>query len=236
MRTLNSVLPTTSPHSEKNTSAQQAVAALAATEARSLTPTSSSSSEPDPRAADALWTLWQQMAAMYPGTFSRRHGAAPFDASGRLTTAGETWLQVISGMTPRQLSAGLAACLRSGQEWPPNPGRFRSMCFGLPALAQVQQEMGAGKVQSGLTVLVRSMLDLHVFNSADDGFQQQRMLSDAYDRAVAHVMDGGQLPAAVAALEAPKADALTVRNRDAAREAMERAAADLGLGGQHGAD
>lgn len=173
---------------------------------------------------------------MYPGTFSRRHGAAPFDGAGRLTTAGETWLQVISGMTPRQLSNGLAGCLRSGQEWPPNPGRFRSMCFGLPALAQVQQEMTSRKTQSGFTVLVRSMLDLHVFNAADDGFQQQRMLSDAYDRAVAHVMDGGQLPAAVAALEAPKADALTVRNRDAAREAMERAAADLGLGGQHGAD
>ena len=176
------------------------------------------------------------MAAMYPGTFSRRHGAAPFDGAGRLTAAGETWLQVISGMTPRQLSAGLASCLRSGQEWPPNPGRFRSMCFGLPALAQVQQEMAPHKAQSGFTVLVRSMLDLHVFNAADDGYQQQRMLSDAYDRAVAHVMDGGQVPAAVAALEAPKADDLTVRNPDAAREAMRRAAADLGFGGEHGAE
>ncbi|MCD9086220.1 hypothetical protein LR961_05510 [Stenotrophomonas sp. SY1] len=207
--------------------------ALAAT--TPSTSNSRSSNDPDPRAADALWTLWQQMTAMFPGTWSRQNGAAPFDDEAHLTTAGETWLQVISGMTPRQLSAGLAACLRSGLQWPPNPPRFRAMCFGLPSLAQVQQEMAPSKMQCGFTVLVRSILDLHVYNAADDGFQQQRMLTDAYDRAVAHVMEGGEVPAAVAALEAPKADDLTVRNPDAAREAMRQAAAELGFGGAHGA-
>lgn len=182
-----------------------------------------------------LWTLWERMAGMFPGKWVRENGTAPVIASGNLTTAGETWLQVLAGITPRQVADGFVGCLRAGLEWPPTPGRFRAMCLTVPALAEVEHEMRPGQAHSGFTVLVRSKLDLHAYASAENGFKQQRMLSDAYERAVRHVMDGGPVPAPAVALPPPSVIPTPVRDRDAARAAMDRAASDLGFGGAHGA-
>lgn len=182
-----------------------------------------------------LWTVWQRMAAMFPGNWVRQNGLGPVNKEGLLTSSGEIWLQVLAGITPRQVADGLASCLRAALQWPPNPGRFRAMCLMLPALPEVEQEMRPGQAQSGFTVLVRSKLDLHAYASAESGFQQQRMLADAYERAVKHVMDGGAVPAAAVALPPPSVTPAPVRDRDAARAAMSRAAADLGFGGAHGA-
>jgi len=74
------------------------------------------------------------MAGMFPGKWVRENGAAPVNNAGGLTTAGELWFQVMSGITPRQVAEGLANCLRSALQWPPNPGQFRAMCLGVPAL------------------------------------------------------------------------------------------------------
>lgn len=111
----------------------------------------------------ALWTLWERMAAMFPGKWARANGAAPVAQTGALTTAGEVWLQSITGLSPKKLAAGLAACMRDALDWPPNPPRFRAMCFDVPTLAKVQQEIRPGRAQSGFAVLVRSLLDLHVY-------------------------------------------------------------------------
>lgn len=181
-----------------------------------------------------LWTVWERMAGMFPGKWVRENGPAPVNNAGALTTAGDMWFQVLIGITPRQVADGMANCLRSALQWPPNPGRFRAMCLDVPALAEVEAQMRPGQAHSGFTVLVRSKLDLHAYATADSGFIQQRMLSDAYERAVRHVMDGGALPAAVAALPPPKVESQRVRDRDAARAAMARAADDLGFGGAHG--
>lgn len=183
----------------------------------------------------ALWTVWERMAGMFPGKWVRENGAAPVNNAGSLTTAGELWFQVMSGITPRQVAEGLANCLRTALQWPPNPGQFRAMCLGVPALAEVDGQMQPGQAHSGFTVLVRSKLDLHAYRTAESGALQQRMLANAYERALKHVMDGGVVPAPAAALPAPKHEPLEVRDRDSARSAMALAAAELGFGGAHGA-
>lgn len=194
-----------------------------------------STTDPDQRAVSALWTVWERMAGMFPGKWVRENGSAPVNNNGELTIAGETWLPVLSGITPRQVAEGMANCLRSALQWPPNPGQFRAMCLGVPALAEVEGQMRPGQAQSGFTVLVRSMLDLHAYATADSGNAQHRMLANAYERAVRYVMDGGAVPQAAAALPPPRLEPQVVRDRAAAREAMARAAADLGFGGDHGA-
>lgn len=183
----------------------------------------------------ALWTVWERMAGMFPGKWVRENGAAPVNNAGSLTTAGELWFQVMSGITPRQVAEGLANCLRTALQWPPNPGQFRAMCLGVPALAEVDGQMQPGQAHSGFTVLVRSKLDLHAYRTAESGALQQRMLASAYERAVKHVMDGGAVPAPAAALPAPTHEPMEVRDRDSARSAMALAAAELGFGGAHGA-
>lgn len=204
------------------------VAILAAQESSTLN--SPSSADPDARAVAALWTLWERMAAMFPGKWARANGAAPVAQTGALTTAGEVWMQSITGLSPKKLAAGLSACMRDALDWPPNPPRFRAMCFDVPALAQVQQEIRPGRTQSGFTVLVRSLLDLHVYASAEDGYQQARMLQDAYERAVRHVVEGKPVPEPALALPPVKPGVVAVRDRSAAAEAMARAAAELGFG------
>lgn len=183
---------------------------------------------------NCLWTIWQQMAGMFPGKWVRENGTAPVTNDGAFTAAGETWRQALVGTSPKLIATGLAACLRSALEWPPNPGRFRAMCLGIPAMAEVEHEMRPYSDQSGFTLLVRSKLDLHAYGCAD-GSRQQRILADAYERAVMHVMDGGAVPAPAAALPSPKPEPHVVRDRDAARSAMAHAAAELGFGGVHGA-
>lgn len=201
----------------------------------STSSSSPSTTEPDQRAVSMLWTVWERMAGMFPGKWVRENGSAPVNNAGSLTTAGELWLQVLVGITPRQVADGMGNCLRSALQWPPNPGQFRAMCLGVPSLAEVDGQMRPGQAHSGFTVLVRSNLDLHAYATAESGALQQRMLANAYERAVKHVMDGGAVPDPMAALPAPRPEPQVVRNRDAARSAMAQAAAELGFGGMHGA-
>jgi len=170
------------------------------------------------------------MAAMFPSTWARQNGAVPFSRDGSLTRAGDLWAKVLAGRRRSQHARGLACCLTEGREWPPNPARFLTMCLDIPVMAAVEREMAPGRPQSGFTVLVRSLLDLHVYASADHGSQQRRMLEEAYTRAVQHVVDGKPLPQPVLAIEQEKHGVRPVRDRDSARAAMERAAADLGFG------
>ncbi len=186
------------------------------------------SGEPSQRAMDALWNLWERMEAMFPGKWKRDNGLAPATAAGPLTLAGETWALALKGLLPRQLGEGMAACMRMGLEWPPNPARFRALCLGLPSLAQVEQELRPGQDRSRLAVLVRSLMDLHAFNTAD-GYQQSRMVAAAYSQALQHVSAGGALPAAVPALVHERPAAPNVSNRESAAAAMARAAQELGF-------
>src|SRR5690606_24626239 len=80
-------------------------------EASSMANSLSSVEPPSQRQMDALWTLWERMAAMFPGKFTRDNGTAPAKADGTLSTAGQTWATALRGLTARQLGEGLSACL-----------------------------------------------------------------------------------------------------------------------------
>lgn len=204
--------------------------AMAAAQPTSSMQISPSSPEPlSDQALDYLWTFWKRMTAMFPGKWERENGVAPVKNGGELTIAGETWMQVLKGLRRSQIARGMSGCISEGREWPPNAPRFLTMCLDVPALASVEREMAPGRPQTGFTVLVRSLLDLHVYASAEDGFQQRRMLQDAYERAVKHVVEGKPLPEPVLAIQQEKHGVGPVRDRDSARAAMARAAADLGF-------
>lgn len=178
MEKFSTVLPPESPDSAPSTNAVTAVGALAAQAMKdeqgrarmSSTQSSTLSDRPSQRAMDALWNLWERMEAMFPGKWKRDNGLAPVSEDGPLTVAGETWALALKGLLPRQMGDGLAACMRMALKWPPTPGEFRALCLGLPSLAQVEQELRPGHDRSPLTVLVRSLMDLHAFNAAD-GYQ-----------------------------------------------------------------
>lgn len=208
------------------------MAALGAGQAMSSMPSSLSSVESlnEPQST-YLWEFWKQMTAMFPGKWERENGAAPFKKDGSLTIAAGTWFQVLKGRSRAQHARGMACCLTEGREWPPNPPRFLTMCLDIPVMAAVEREMAPGRPQSGFTVLVRSLLDLHVYASADHGSQQRRMLEEAYTRAVQHVVDGKPVPEPVLAIEQEKHGVRPVRDRESARAAMERAAAELNFDG-----
>lgn len=236
MQAITSVLPAAPISSTSSSSpvdgAKAVVAGLAAMPERSSTEISASSAEPlSEEVGDYLFTFWKQMGSMFPGTWERQNGVAPVNKAGVLTIAGNTWFQVLKGRSRALHARGMACCLSEGREWPPNPGRFLAMCLDIPVMTAVEREMAPGRPQSGFTVLVRSMLDLHVYASADNGFQQRQMLSEAYERAVRHVVDGKPVPEPVLAIEQEKHGVRPVRDRELARAAMERAAAELNFDG-----
>jgi len=189
----------------------------------------SSVEPPSQRQMDALWTLWERMAAMFPGKFTRDNGTAPAKADGTLSTAGQTWATALRGLTARQLGEGLSACLLKGLEWPPGPAKFRALCLNLPTFGEVEQQMRPGRDRSAFAMQVRAMMDLHTFNTAD-GFQQERMLRAAYEQAMRYVAEGGKLPEPMLALPHERPTLPVVSDREKAKAAMARAAADLGFG------
>lgn len=208
------------------------MAVLASNQPMSSTPSSPSSGEAlNDQQTAYLWEFWKQMTAMFPGKWERENGAAPLKKDGSLTIAASIWFQVLKGRSRAQHARGMACCLSEGREWPPNPPRFLTMCLDIPVMAAVEREMAPGRPQSGFTVLVRSLLDLHVYASADTGYQQRQMLSEAYERAVRHVVDGKPVPEPVLAIEQEKHGVRPVRDRESARAAMERAAAELNFDG-----
>jgi len=175
---------------------------------------------------EALRGLWEAMLGIYGNTWSSQFGLSP--ARGReLTQAGKAWSESIAGLTPKNVAAGVAAAQRSGNEFPPNAARFRVLALGLPTITQVESELGPGQDRSPFTVLVWSKLDQHRYRTGD-GRDQHRLVVAAYEAALRHVHAGNPLPEPMQAISHEPTRAPEVRDRDAARAAMERAAADLG--------
>ncbi len=104
-----------------------------------------------------------------------------------------TWGKGLAGITPAQLADGLIACLASADPWPPSLPEFRARCLGIPAFADVQQQITGAGDRSPFAVLVWSHVDSHRYRNASAD-RAERMLRDAYDGARVKVMRGHQLP------------------------------------------
>ncbi|MCF5946436.1 hypothetical protein L2249_24355, partial [Xanthomonas perforans] len=79
----------------------------------------------------------------------------------------------------------------------------------------------------GFTVLVGMKLDGYRYRGASAS-DADRMVREAYELARDHVMRGGEVPEPAATALPPPAKVPEVADRDAARAALARAAAELG--------
>lgn len=138
------------------------------------------------------------MAAMFPHAWTSGQGDSP---SG---TAGKTWATALSGVTPMQLAVGLQETLMLARDFPPSAGRFRALCFGIPTLSVTKVLMKRREPHQFVALLYQN-LDMYVFTRLDQR-SSDRMLAEAYDASVDHVMRGGEMPDVDAKrLEAPSA-------------------------------
>lgn len=63
--------------------------------------------------------FWQRMSEIYGHRWVSSYGAVPSD----------TWARGLAGFTGEQIARGLAACLKTTEEWPPSLPAFRDRCL-----------------------------------------------------------------------------------------------------------
>lgn len=143
--------------------------------------------------------------------------------------AGETWAKGLRGMSHSQLRDGIEACVNRAESWPPTLPEFKTLCFSIPAFAQVRAEIvDPASERSRFTRLVWQKLDAYRWRqmSAD---QADKFLREAYNLAVDHVLAGGEMPQTpVANLTAPQYEHHK-RTEAVARDALARIAQSLGV-------
>lgn len=141
--------------------------------------------------------LWVRMAEIYGHRWTSAYGD---DSEGG---AALTWAKGLAGLSPQQIGDGVTAALASADPWPPTLPEFRRMCFDIPTLAQVRYEVRPGQdATSPFARLVWSYLDSYQFRNVHQD-KADRILAEAYELAVEHVMRGGELPEPSVALAPP---------------------------------
>ncbi len=167
--------------------------------------------------------------ALYGHAWASAHGVSAVNsATDRLTIDGETWQRALAGVTGQQFAAGLDACIALGDEFPPSAPRFRAMCLGVPSLAEVKLALSRSGAKPPFVVLVMQHLDWHNWKQADQR-TADRMLGDAYAVAREHVMLGGELPVAVAAIKSPEKYVPVVATPEVAQPYRDAISKELGI-------
>lgn len=156
--------------------------------------------------------LWQRMAEIYGHKWTSAYGE---DAG---ASAGQTWAKGLAGLTGTQIAFGLSAALASADEWPPTLPKFRALCFGIPSFGVVRSEINArDSKRSPFAMLVWSRLDGVRYRAADAD-KADRLLREAYDESVEHVVRGGDLPEARIEIAAPIAEPRKPASPEVARK------------------
>jgi hypothetical protein len=159
------------------------------------------------------------MAAMFGHSWLSQYGPAP-DGVG-----GDTWSAVLADLSPQQIGAGLQSLSRIPSDWPPTAPRFRALCLDVPPLAQVRLELRANPDEkSPFLRQLWSYVDGYRYRQASAN-DADRMVRDAYDMAVAFVMEGGELPKPATAIEPGEPEPPKPADPDVAR----RHIAEIGL-------
>ena len=178
-----------------------------------------------------LRRIWGRMAAIYPNRGRSAMGEAPQTPDGKLTIYGDTWGKGLAGLTDAQLAAGLEACITRADAWPPTLAEFRALCLGIPALADVREDMRRTDAdRQPFTVMVGRRLDSYRYRLASMD-QADRLLREAYDSAVAARMRGEELPEVLLQVAADDAPAPVPATRDSALAHIEEGLRILRGGG-----
>lgn len=131
--------------------------------------------------------LWAHMGGLYGHRWASAFGTDPKGLAGR------EWSLALADLSREQIDAGLDACRRSGEDWPPSAPAFRARCFGIPSFEQVRADVTPKRMR--FTRLVLEGLDHYLFVRSAQR-DAERMLRTAYDYAVARRLDGAELPEA----------------------------------------
>lgn len=141
------------------------------------------------------------MAEIYGHRWTSAYGE---DAS---KGAGQTWSKGLAQLSVEQIASGIESIVKAGDAWPPTLPEFRFACMHIPSIALVRRTLrydyertGAG---FGFARLVWNNLDGYRFRNGTAELAD-RMIAEAYELAVVHVMSGGQIPSPSAAIAAEK--------------------------------
>lgn len=165
-----------------------------------------------------LDNFWLRMAALYGHAWVSQYGPSP-DGVGA-----DTWAGVLAGMTPSQIATGMRGATELGRDWPPSAPRFRALCFAIPSLPDMRHEFRDSRAdRSAFARLLCTYLDHFRFRNSDAA-KADKLLQDAYELAVAHVMAGGDLPPEPAGLiAAPQPEPRTPASEETVARAMTEA-------------
>jgi hypothetical protein len=92
--------------------------------------------------------LWAWMTRFYGHKWTSTQGTSDqmFDEKGKEQPGSGAWGKALSGLSPKQLGAGLEACRLRDDPWPPSAPEFRAMCeagrssLGIPDVASAWRE------------------------------------------------------------------------------------------------
>lgn len=120
------------------------------------------------------------------------------------------WIAEMRSLTMAQIDMGLKACRQDPSEWPPSPGMFKARCLGVPRYARARYEIGGkGEQRSPFVRKMWEYVDAYAYRQASTD-KADKMLHDAYDLAVEHVLADGELPEVPVALIEQQAPAKPV--------------------------
>lgn len=172
------------------------------------------------------------MTAIYGHRWTAAFGELPEKETGKPTLAGDTWSRGLVGITELQIAKGLEACVVSAEGWPPALPEFRAMCFGIPSLAQVKNEISRRGKYQPFTRMVWANVDWFRFKSATAdvaGF----MLKDAYEIAREAVLRGEPMPLEpIASIDSPQQEKPVSAPRDVAEKYLKGLMDTLNIPGE----
>lgn len=141
------------------------------------------------------------------------------------------WIAEMRSLTMAQIDTGLKACRQDPSEWPPSPGMFKARCLGVPRYARARYEIGGkGEHRSPFVRKMWEFVDASAYRQAPAD-KADRMLRDAYDLTIEHVLADGDMPdAPVALIEQQDAPKPSIPTDPAAKaEILRRAREEAGI-------
>lgn len=166
--------------------------------------------------------IWARMASRYGHRWTSQFGDS---ADG---IAGAEWSAALAGLSQAAIRCGFDRDLVRGDSWPPSSTQFRALCLEIPTLAEVKYQLRSDGRKSPFIVQVWLYLDSYYLARADHR-EADRMIADGYELAVAHVMDGGQLPEKVTAQIQHTRTPINPASSEFARKQLADLAGDLGV-------
>ena len=137
--------------------------------------------------------LWAAMAGIYGSRWSSSYGETPNEGG-----AGRLWHRGLQDLTDAQVRAGIDACTRAVDDWPPTLPAFRRMAIGIPSKAVAMDAAFGRAIPPGETaqrflIAMERRIDRYSLRRMD-AEKAERHVGRAYAATLQAIMDGEPLP------------------------------------------